>query len=220
MRSILLLSAVILAHSVPVFVITIRDDRWTAFQQRWGCEDPDFPLNKWEGTNGENLNINQLKQEGKISHHNTLFRGEIGCFDSHYRVWLHMSENSISTAIIFEDDVDVNIARDKPKLQMWLNELQGHNVYAFISYVNEDMSVTDYFTPHTAKLAPHSWQGAPGQIITLDVARVLIQHALPHIKPVDIYVYSLRHLIMSVQVMPSSDKIQHIGTSSDTRQIR
>merc|ERR1740139_1145320 len=45
-----------------------------------------------------------------IGHKNTLphlTSGQLGCFMSHYTVWQHMVDNNIQSALILEDDFDL-----------------------------------------------------------------------------------------------------------------
>ena len=52
--------------------------------------------------------------------HNTLIVGEIGCFMSHYSIWVDMLENNYSEVIVFEDDMNI-----QPNFRKRLNEVRN-----------------------------------------------------------------------------------------------
>jgi GR25 family glycosyltransferase involved in LPS biosynthesis len=52
------------------------------------------------------MDLNKLKREGRlVSNH--LTRGEIGCYDSHLRLWEHLVKEKIPMALICEDDANL-----------------------------------------------------------------------------------------------------------------
>jgi GR25 family glycosyltransferase involved in LPS biosynthesis len=83
----------------------------------------------------ENLNLDQLKKEGKITKNNKMKRGEIGCFLSH----IHLIEKALKNkknVLILEDDVKFekdtlnkirNAIKNIPKDCEFL--FLGHNYY-------------------------------------------------------------------------------------------
>ena len=81
-----------------IFVIGIRKKRLIACLKRLGL------LTKYvtivPSCHGETID----KRTWGLSSSNTLRRGQLGCFESHCRVWRHMIENDVQTALILEDD--------------------------------------------------------------------------------------------------------------------
>ena len=50
----------------------------------------------------------------------TLLVGEIGCFMSHYSIWVDMLDKNYTEVIVFEDDLNI-----QPKFKERLNELRN-----------------------------------------------------------------------------------------------
>lgn len=87
--------------SIPIYAISINQVRQERFKQRFL-----HASTIWEGTRGKNMDIGKLKREGNlISNH--LTRGEIGCYDSHLRLWEKLVRDKTPMAIICEDDVNL-----------------------------------------------------------------------------------------------------------------
>lgn len=54
------------------------------------------------------LNVKILEgYVGHVNHNMPFTTGEVGCFLSHYSIWLHMIERGIPSALILEDDFDL-----------------------------------------------------------------------------------------------------------------
>lgn len=87
--------------SIPVYAISINPSRQEKFKKRFL-----HPSIIWDGTKGKTMDVGKLKREGiLISSH--LTRGEIGCYDSHLRLWEKLIRDKTSMAIICEDDVNL-----------------------------------------------------------------------------------------------------------------
>lgn len=99
---------------VPVFVISINPSRQEKFKQRFKEKST-----IWHGTNGKHLDLTRLKREGTLVYRD-LTRGEIGCYDSHIRLWRKLVSEKVPMAIICEDDV--NLTGDATQAQ-YLNTL-------------------------------------------------------------------------------------------------
>ena len=99
---------------LPVFVISINPSRQDKFKQRFKEKST-----VWHGTNGKHLDLTRLKREGTLVYRD-LTRGEIGCYDSHIRLWRKLVSEKVPMAIICEDDV--NLTGDATQAQ-YLNTL-------------------------------------------------------------------------------------------------
>lgn len=86
---------------IPIYVISINGLRQERFKKRFK-----HPITIWEGTNGKTIDIGKLKREG-ILMSSSLTRGEIGCYDSHLRLWEKLIREKTPMAIICEDDVNL-----------------------------------------------------------------------------------------------------------------
>ena len=86
---------------IPVYVISIDSIRQRNFQQRFAHNST-----IWSGTHGRTMDLTQLRHSGRLVS-NQLTRGEIGCYDSHFRLWEMIAQSQIPWAIICEDDVNL-----------------------------------------------------------------------------------------------------------------
>jgi len=86
----------------------------------WAMDPPD---EEWERAHplpaepGPDLPMAAALSE--LWHDRPLSRAMISCWDSHIRVWRKIIENGDNTAIIFEDDIDVEYDLEKRLQRMW-----------------------------------------------------------------------------------------------------
>ena len=87
--------------NLPTFVISISPTRQRNFMDRFQHKCTPF-----DGTNGKTINESQWRRENRLVSYD-LKRGEIGCYDSHLRLWKMLIQNEIPVALICEDDVNL-----------------------------------------------------------------------------------------------------------------
>ena len=87
---------------LPTFVISINPTRQQRFHDRF-----QHVCTPFEGTNGKTIDETKWRRENKLVSHK-LKRGEIGCYDSHLRLWKMLVQKEIPMAIICEDDVNLS----------------------------------------------------------------------------------------------------------------
>ena len=88
--------------NIPTFVISINPKRQQHFMDRFLHKCTPF-----QGTNGKTINESQWRRENRLISYD-LKRGEIGCYDSHLRLWEMLVKNEIPMALICEDDVNLS----------------------------------------------------------------------------------------------------------------
>jgi hypothetical protein len=88
--------------NVPTFVISINPTRQQRFHDRF-----QHCFTHFEGTNGKTIDESKWRRDKRLVSLK-LKRGEIGCYDSHLRLWKMLVENEIPMAIICEDDVNLS----------------------------------------------------------------------------------------------------------------
>ena len=88
-----------------IFVISIRPTRKKICQSRLGILAR--YVKSWTGINGKLLNLHDLKLCKKITETCVMRRGQIGCFESHKRIWKWCVDSNTSMVLIFEDDVTI-----------------------------------------------------------------------------------------------------------------
>lgn len=147
-----------------------------------------------------------------FSNHNMPYTtGEVGCFLSHYAVWHHMVEQNISTALILEDDFDVQ-EDFRERLGSYLAEVEGLDwnlMYVGRSPMENDVSKV---SEHVVQPGYTLW--TVGYILRLDAAKQLLEtHAEQHMIPLDDFFsvsmgcgmdgqYNERAVEWSVQIPP------------------
>jgi GR25 family glycosyltransferase involved in LPS biosynthesis len=119
---------------IPVYAISIREDRKQAFTRRF-----ESPSQIWQGTNGKSFNPMQFTRVGRVIS-NTLKPGEIGCYDSHYRLWQHIAHSDAPMTLICEDDVNLTAS---PVQSQYLN-----NILDELNGVSFDVLFLSWFRPN------------------------------------------------------------------------
>jgi hypothetical protein len=166
------------------FAISIRPERMQALRRRfgpWSCHVTHFP-----GTNGRNINPNAMKPNiaGKFS------RGEIGCYNSHVRLWNQISkENDDKIFLVLEDDAAIFYNKEtSQRLRLLFDELKElQNLWdiVYLGHYSDDTA--------GARVAPFLyeaplWQGLFACLLTPKAARALSEHAWPMRHQSDKYV--------------------------------
>ena len=85
--------------TLPIYVISINVKRQEDFLKH--LKLPNVKI--WNGTIGKNINIPQWINQGKIEN-TKLRKGEVGCYDSHLRLWEKLYRDQVPFALICEDD--------------------------------------------------------------------------------------------------------------------
>lgn len=170
-----------------IFAISIRHTRFQNLLARMGPWERHVTL--WPGTNGEQLNKDKLIREGVVAQPK-LKRGEIGCYDSHYRLWRHMSDTNIPNALILEDDADLNYGHDAVnRLNQMFSELDRHGIGHDLVYVGHNVKHIPKKRIGSSIGTPGGCQGLFMYYLTLEGARKLLQGPIPMKMAVDDYVY-------------------------------
>lgn len=120
---------------------------------------------------------------GHRNHDMPFTTGEVGCFLSHYTIWHHMVERGVSSALILEDDFDLqdNFAE---RLGGYLHEAAGTSWN--IMYVGRSPMENDVrsVSEHVVECGYTLWTVA--YILRLDAARALLDiRAEKHMAPLD-----------------------------------
>ncbi len=242
-------------QEIPSLVISLRPERWKSFQARWhsGSVWETFQiftdsvlkqrnkksynllkLHKWPATDGRKIALDdprwdrQLFFDPTIQFPRFVTRGEIGCFDSHLRIWRYIVEKNIPFVLIFEDDADINLQRDKDKLEQWILEfhqpaIKDNYDIVFLGYrwecaplrsVSPHLSEVDFST-YTYYHATHA------MLVTQRGAKKLLEHAYPYRLPLDLYIAEqVRHRdLRALQTMPIGSAIGVVPMRSDTQSI-
>lgn len=109
---------------------------------------------------------------GHKNHNILLTTGEVGCFMSHYTIWHHMVERSIESALILEDDFDMqeNFA---DRLGDYLAEAEGEDWN--IMFVGRSPVEGDWRRVSRHIVEPGYTLWTVGYLLRLDGARALLE---------------------------------------------
>jgi hypothetical protein len=200
--------------NIPVYVISINTTRQERFKGRFN-----YPSKIWKGTNGKTMDVGKLKREG-ILMSSSLTRGEIGCYDSHLRLWETLIREKTPMAIICEDDVNLTGDTNQAKyFNTLLEEIKPSNFdILFLSWFRPDGGVRA--TSHTR----HQWcfHQLWAYLVTYDgLVKVMndIRVRKMHM-PVDVALWDAhsRGVIRNIVAYPPL--CLTVGEHSDTQNIR
>jgi len=177
---------------LPMFAISIRPTRFQNLLDRMGQWSKHVEL--WQGTLGANLDKGQLMRD-RIVTSSQLKRGEIGCYDSHFRLWKHISDNNIPHALILEDDA--NIPYGQPtvdRINNFFRQLEANQLgYDLLYLGHNDRSKPTRIYPGGVGI-PGATQGLFTYYVTLEGVRKLLANAIPMKQAVDDYVWTSKHV--------------------------
>lgn len=203
----------------PIYVISIRPDRYLDLKNQmegWGDILKLFP-----GTDGNQIDKNEWIKFGKLSKTSTMKRGEIGCFDSHYRLWQHFLSNmTTETICIVEDDVDLreDIEVTKKIDNVWQEAKQVSEGNIELLYFIHDSTKSE--KPMISKNLQYPRQVTTmGYILTRKGAEKLVKNALPFERPVDCFMENMcdSKIIYGLAMYPALCYVRPL--SSDTQNI-
>lgn len=166
-----------------------RPERWEGLKARFGKWAG--KVRYWRATNGANINKRKWAREGKIVGNCPMGRGQIGCHDSHVRIWAYMVTKQIPYALIMEDDANIRHRWDHyNRMRATLDELNMRDPAWDMLYVG-----TGANNPRRA-IGPNlgrcrGCQGLFAYVLTLSGAKKLMRHARPYRIPVDVLVGNL-----------------------------
>lgn len=208
-------------HIAAAYAISIRPTRFQDMKRRLGPWSSHVQM--FHGTNGHHINYAQwrhklcnIKWKGK-----RFRRGQIGCYDSHARLWKHIASNYKKPVLIMEDDASLFYNREmSQRLHHLFVELNQKSVQWDIIYVGhygDNQYGNEVATGiHVAK----SWQLLCCYLIKPSAASVLAEHAWPMREPCDVF---LQRFIKSgkLRVLRVQPRLCYVvSLQSDTTDIK
>jgi glycosyl transferase, family 25 len=176
------------AWPCPVFVITMRPPLWSRLQRRlaeWGTV-----VHRVEGTDGNAIDVAQWIAEGRYhppaAGDRAMTRGELGCSDSHRRVWTEIVQRDLPGALVLEDDAD-----PPPDLPQWIARawrLRSRWDLLYLGYnwppaTQPIAGEQDFVVPDIAQ----AWHVMHAYLVTQGGAQCLLDGAVPIRVPVDVH---------------------------------
>lgn len=176
----------------PIKVISLRPERFARLVRNAGSWAP--YLEKFEATDGRKIDKKDWieKKIITISSAKKLRSGELGCYESHRRVWKWMIDNNIPMAMICEDDFEFNPNKSNIQhIQPALKELEGREWHLLWLQYNNVFRKRRSEQISTHVYRPWGCQCLYSYLLTLKGAQLLYKGSLPMVKPVDVYVSDL-----------------------------
>jgi GR25 family glycosyltransferase involved in LPS biosynthesis len=183
-----------------MFVISIRSDRADRMMRRLGNWRSHANL-LW-GTRWNTINVNKWIASGKViktlrfrGRRKRLTRGELGCYDSHVRVWKDIVKRNIPHALVLEDDAEISLIQAK-RMEEISSELENRKDWdVVILYPINHVHRANPFQANTAiktRFIPiQHMTGLAGYLVSQAGARKLLKKPFPIAGPVDAYVPEL-----------------------------
>lgn len=221
------------------FVVSLQHERLDSFISRLpprletcmthvaATDGRSINLTEWQEHGLYNSSVNeQLANDTAFAQvfpkpHPSLTRGELGCHDSHRRIWWAMVQQNIPAALICEDAAWITGKEELQMLQV-AHELKISSTSFHILYLGTNW--TPHLKPvHGTNLSEPNIYGlfhvTHAYVLTLEGARILLSRSLPALYPVDVYIASqLRYGLRALQTNKSI-----VGTDrmarSDTQRI-
>ncbi len=169
---------------IPIFAISLRKDRFNNLlvrMKQWARLITLLPA-----TDGHKISPDKWAGLGRLKER--LCSGQVGCYESHVRIWQKVVDLNLDSALVLEDDADITYTQNTvDKLNEFLSELK--------TIPNWDLAYIGNVGLHPVKqqLAKHitepsNWEGLFTYYISNKGARKLIQNAFPIRMAIDIYV--------------------------------
>jgi len=200
-----------------IFVITIRMARWKECQKRLQHLSP--LLTKWQGTNGGQINKTKWKKEKRYTNLR-LSRGQMGCYDSHRRIWAHVVEKKIPYVLILEDDANLQPHKIGKEIQTALEELEHYDPEWELFYLSRSRlkyPIERIVTPHVAVPRAISW-GCFAYVLSLRGAEILLKSSSPMRHSLDNYVSRMSQSMRAYTIYPNLFFVTDVV--SDTNRIK
>jgi glycosyl transferase family 25 len=198
-----------------IFVVTIKDRRWNQAHKR--LAHLKVPLIKWKGTDGRLID-KKAWQRAKIFSNHRMRRGQLGCYDSHMRVWKHVVDNNLPYGVIFEDDADLR-PQHVGTIEAAFDQMKKHDPVwdvLFLSRSRRKRPVKRTITPNLC-IPGVSW-GCFAYVVSLRGAKNLLKRAVPMREALDDYVFKQVPRMRIYAVKPSLFHV--VPVHSDTRNIK
>jgi len=199
------------------FAISIRPARMQDMRARlgpWASR-----VQYFSGTNGESIDVKGWKKKGKCAPGSVLRRGELGCYDSHVRIWKTIVAQKLPMTLIMEDDANIRYTQQHAtRLRQVFDELKRLGKPWHMLYIGGRGWKSGNLSPSVA--VARSCNGLFAYVLTLEGAQLLLAKAKPFHKPVDVLVANLHDsgYIKAVAMDPPLCYV--VPVHSDTVHIR
>jgi glycosyl transferase family 25 len=198
------------------FAISVRPQRWQGMRERLGPWIKNVKL--WNGTNGSTVNTGKWLQTGKLSRSSVLKRGQLGCYDSHVRIWQHIVKTKAPMTLIMEDDANLRYTENHAKkMRMILDQVQKIKGWHLL-YLGRCTGKTKGALTPLLK-SPLGCGCLFAYILSLEGAKMLLKYAHPYRIAVDVMVSNAHDKGKLIAACASPSLFTTVPLQSDTEGI-
>jgi len=201
---------------MPMIAISMRAHRYQDLERRmrhWASLITLLPA-----TQGTKLNYAKWDQMGRCPLRR-LSHGQMGCYESHVRVWKLIVQERLPRALVLEDDADIVYSeKTVQRLNEFLHELERIPDWDVAYLGNVPLH------PPKRTLAPHInepsyWEGLYCYMITYEGARKLLPTMFPMRQAIDVHVGNQmrKGLIRGVMMNPALCYVVPVVSDTDVR---
>lgn len=199
-----------------IFIISIRPKRLRRCLERMGALAQFATI--VPACNGEQIDRRQWSDS--LYPGGRLRRGELGCFESHCRIWRYMVEECVPQALILEDDAQLYPTAAVCQHLLWIKKDLAQIEWDIVCLgrSSEKRLNGPRLTPRL--VISGDFYGLFAYSLKQAAAIVLLQHSVPFQEPVDILISSLG-LSGKLRVLACEPEVLNVvnETSSDTISI-
>lgn len=173
------------------YVISIRPTRYKNMCVRMGKWAKHLSL--VQGTHGATINIRKWIRHKKMHPMSRLKRGELGCYDSHVRIWRNMVHTNQQMCLILEDDANIRYTpvhyqriRNAIDEANAISQAQNRPWHLLYLGTNKNGRVAQKIS--NTMVIPRRCNGLFAYILTLEGAKILLANCTPYRRAVDSWV--------------------------------
>jgi len=184
------------------FAISIRMPRWQSMRARldkWATH-----VERWPGTDGSYIDKEDWIKKGILAPESKLRRGEIGCYDSHIKIWETIVTRKLSMTLIMEDDANMEYTRVcYNKIRAGLDEAKKFQWD--LLYIGRCKPDSNHKQLSSTMMRPKGYNCLFAYVLTLEGAKKLLSRARPYTIPVDVFVANMHdsNIIDAIAVHPT-----------------
>lgn len=171
----------------PIFVVSLRVARYYDMLRRMKHWAPLLEL--VPATDGRKLPLERYRRMGRLGTM-CISHGQLGCYESHVRVWQRIVDRNLPHAFVLEDDADVRYCPETvQRLNEMLTELESVPDWDIVYIGNISLHpFKQQRTEHLFEMT--NWEGTFMYYISNRGARKFLTHAFPIRIPIDVYMGS------------------------------
>jgi hypothetical protein len=202
-----------------IFCISIDETRWQAFVARAGPWISQ--VEKLDGTNGRSVVKMAWIRQNFLSNSN-MTRGQMGCYDSHVRIWEMMKNNRWKNVLVLEDDGDFRYSAEMAALlrRIFDEAAERHPNWDIFYLGRNPQDPRNFARVGRDIVVPRSCQTFHAYVINRKACKALLERAWPISVPVDVLASDLSDSGKMNALAAEQSIIKSLNFGSDTNRIR